>query len=135
MKKGHHDQVGWGGHAGPAAHQGSCCHGGGKDLRIESHGSQQGNLLFRRLRGIVVEVGAMPHDEQARFGRRDSRGRFPCPLEQDLGHRLMVADRFAVADGFAVATGEGTPQPEVTGNHRLGEITLADEVRNHMDGL
>ena len=83
--------------------------------------------------GILIKAGAVSSDDQSSLGWSDVRGDFPRSLENEIGHRAVYSNGQAVVERLA-ADDCGCPgELEFAGNDVLREISLADEIRHHVD--
>jgi hypothetical protein len=62
-----------------------------------------------------------------------SRGDFAGAAQDEAGHRRVDAHRQAVMQGFSAHHRGRTAQFEFAGNYILGEIALADEIRDDVN--
>ena len=91
------------------------------------------NLGLGGLGGVIVEIRSVTHDEETCLPSRDSRCCFLGTLQENLGHGGVIADRFAVADRHAIAAGDRSIQFKFPRDHGLGEVPLADKIRDDVD--
>src|SRR3712207_2910055 len=84
--------------------------------------------------GTLVEVCPMP-EQHERGAPRDLLATHEVlrPLEDNLGHPLEGSQRTRVAHNLKTFPRDGSLQTEFPGDDLLGEVTLGDEGRNHVD--
>src|ERR1700686_300695 len=71
----------------------------------------------------------MGHNQKARFRFRHTRRDFTCTLQEEIGNQWVIPDWLAIFPDLPVrARGHSTVQLQLAWNHRLREITFADEV-------
>ena len=95
--------------------------------------ADQLHLILDGLGAVLVQAGAMPHDDEAGLSARHSGSHFIRTLEQQLRHVRVDAHRIAVVNDAIMALGRRPIQPKLTRQHLLAEVTLADEVRHDVD--
>ncbi len=80
--------------------------------------------------GVVVQVGAVADDEEARLGGRHAGGDFGGTAQEQFGHARVAAHRLAVVDAFAIALGGRAGEPKLARDDRARKIPFGDEIRH-----
>src|SRR5438105_10319434 len=82
-------------------------------------------------RAVVVEFRSMRDNEQRSLRRLDVGRDLVSARQQQLGYERVVPHRFAINPNLSVRSRRSrVRQLELPRNHRLSEITFADEVRD-----
>ncbi len=83
--------------------------------------------------GIIVEAGAVSHNEQADLSRRNAGGDLSGAVQEKLGHAVVASDRVTIFDRLVLDNADWTLDFQLTGNNGAGKVTFADEIGDDID--
>ena len=101
---------------------------------VFSQGTDLFRFALRRHGTVFIQIGSVRNDQQTGFSGSSHQVRCRCPPEQQLRHQRMISDRLTISPELSIRSFRDPPiQPKFARNHCLREVTLADEIRDHVN--